>query len=220
MERVFEVDFAGSNPLEVSALFLSLVARPGATEVAEQQNLYGSIYAWMLRERCIREPQWAAQPQHLVPLYACRSEGVILRDLKTLDRRLRDRLTAGHMAMAFLMKAETGATPKLPGNAKRLSINEISTTVLGDLKMADGVNVLSRVWKPSLPVIHLCAAWAQRLQSAGPQTSGQPHLSGAITAPLFLRSVLELAEGFVPLLEKIHLNIDPKTLIRIRTKAG
>jgi hypothetical protein len=93
------------------------------------------------------------------PKHALRAERDIRRDRKTLNRRLRDRMFAAHIAIAFLQHA-AGQEPKLPRGVARLSLNELAADAAEKLGQADAGNVESRVWRPSLPVIHLAAAVA------------------------------------------------------------
>ena len=53
----------------------------------------------------------------------------IQRDVRTLDRRLKDRVTAGRMVVAFLQEAELEELPWLPPEVARLSINELALFV-------------------------------------------------------------------------------------------
>jgi hypothetical protein len=58
--------------------------------------------------------------------YALRPQGEIDRDLRTLQRRLRDRMIAGRMAIGFLKEAVTGEIPELPAGIKRMSVNQMA----------------------------------------------------------------------------------------------
>src|ERR1700730_8823398 len=63
------------------------------------------------------------------PIYAFRSENEIAKDLRTLERRLRDRMIAARMAVPFLQQVEPGERPKLPKSIKRLALNEMAAFV-------------------------------------------------------------------------------------------
>jgi hypothetical protein len=90
-------------------------------------------------------------PQPIKPVYALRSQCDIDRDLRTLQRRLRDRMIAARMAIGFLKEAVTGEVPKLPANIKRMSVNQMARLVLDDAGYTDPENVETRIWRPSLP---------------------------------------------------------------------
>jgi hypothetical protein len=100
-------------------------------DAKQQEDLYLSYYSWCVRDRAAKDPFWAQQRQWIQPNAACRSEAAIGRDLRTLRRR--DRLTAGHIALAFLKETESGAMPVLPKGAKRLSLNQMIETMDPDV---------------------------------------------------------------------------------------
>jgi hypothetical protein len=174
----------------------------------------------MLHERCERDPDWANQPQWIVPRLALRPEEHIQKDMRRFDRLVRDRLTAGHIAAAFLKQAEHGAAPELPPGAARLSRNALAASVLDDLCMADPGNVLTRVWRPSRPVIHLCAAWAVSLRELDEASRKKPVLVGPLRDRIFLATVLARAEAYVPILARIDPPIPEDDLIRLRPQVG
>ena len=82
------------------------------------------------------------------PIYAFRLQQDISRDLRTLERRSRDRMIAGRMGIGFLKEAVTG---QIPAGLKRLSINELAELVLDDAGYSEPQNVETRIWRPSLP---------------------------------------------------------------------
>ena len=216
MGNNYEVDFGGSQPFEISALILANLARPGEAEAKARVELYGSLLSWLIRDRCSRDPEWGNSPQLIIPVYMCRSERLIERDMRTVWRCMRDRLIAGHMAVAFLKEAETGIAPKLPNGMKRLSINEIATSVASDIGIMDAGNLETRVWRPSLPVLHLCAAWAVCVQEYKRERGLDLMINISFMDEQFLRLLLERAELYEPLLERSRLKIKPEKLTRFR----
>lgn len=212
----YEVDFEGSQPLEISALILANLARPGEADAKARVELYRSLLSWLIRDRCSRDPEWGENPQRIIPAYMCRDERLIERDMRTVWRRVRDRLVAGHMAVAFLKEAETGIVPKLPNGIKRLSINELATSVASDIGMMDAGNVETRVWRPSLPVLHLCAAWVVCVQECKRERGLDLMINTAFMDEQFLRLLLGRAELYEPLLERSRLKIKPEKLTRFR----
>ena len=71
------------------------------------------------------------------PIYAFRSENEIAKDLRTLERRLRDRMIAARMAVPFLQQVEPGERPKLPKSIKRLSLNEMAAFVAEEAEQSE-----------------------------------------------------------------------------------
>ena len=120
------------------------------------------------------------------------------------------------MAIAFLKEALLGRVPELPAGVKRLSINQLAELVLGDTKFTGPDNVETRIWRPSLPVIHLCSA-IQVLLSLAEAEVGLI----ALEALLLNRKVIELivraaAYHETLLAQSRHLHFDPERMIRIR----
>jgi hypothetical protein len=215
MRECYEIDFNGPQPFEIPALVLAALARPDEGETKARESLYNSLCVWLIQQRAALEPDWARAPQPIKPIYLSWPAAQVAKDLRTFHRRVRDRLTAGQLAVAFLQERETGGSAKLPPGARRLSLNELAPTVLEDLGFADyPENVEARVWRPSLPVIHLCVAWAVSVQEAQRERARTPTVVDLYLDPSFLALVLARAEMNVPLLAKSQLKFAPEKLIR------
>jgi hypothetical protein len=208
MRDIYQVSLAGPHLFEVSALLISNLAWPGSQEAAGRERLYLSLCAWFIRDQAARDPDWAGRPQWIRPDYACRADDAIKRDVRTLERRLKDRVTAGHMAVAFLKHAETGAAP--------LSIIGQADAVREDRGLIEAENIPARVCRPSLPVIHLCAAWATTAQEVWNATGARLVLDQVMREPAFLAAIIRRAEIYEPLLQASSLEISPDSLIRFR----
>ena len=74
------------------------------------------------------------------PIYAFRSENEIAKDLRTLERRLRDRMIPARMAVPFLQEVEPGERPKLPKSIKWLSLNEMAAFVAEEAEQSEPHN--------------------------------------------------------------------------------
>lgn len=135
-------------------------------------------------------------PQPIKPGHLIMSEQDVARIMRTFDGRLRDRLVAARMAIPLLQEAEAGSPPKLPDGVARLSISQMSEFVLDVSSEGSPGNVRSRVWAPSLPVIHLATATAVALSLA--QRSGAPRLDVHVLgrSPDFIRFVVQEAEKY------------------------
>lgn len=208
------INLSAPQPYEGQALFVATLARPGENEAAERHELYLSLCSWLIRDRASWDPAWAEQPQLMLPLHACRREADIARDMKTFDRRMRDRATAGHIAIAFLQKAKSGKTPILPKGVSRLNVERMLASVLPDLGMSDTGNVRTRVWTPSLPVIHLCAAWTTIVQDTTRAGLPAPPILEAIQEAGVLALLVERGAEYALLLEKSDLKIPQASLHR------
>jgi hypothetical protein len=159
------------------------------------------------------EPDWAIPPRPMKPVYALRHQRENDRYLRTLERCLRDRMVAGRMAIGFLKEVATG---EVPVGIKHLSINEMAQLVLDDVQYSEPENVETRIWRPSLPVIHLASALQLLL-----------HLAEPVTGPIGLESLL-LGRNVIELLVRTaeyhetviaqsrYLRLSPESLIRFR----
>jgi hypothetical protein len=145
-----------------------------------------------------------------------RSERDCNRDLRTLVRRWRDRMIAGRIAIAYLKEALPGQVLELPPSVKRLSINELAKLVLDDTRLTDPQNVETRIWRPSLPVVHLASAIQVYLSLTEANT---PPI--ALEALLLNRATIEAVIEGAAYHESLmalsrHLRFDPEKMIKIR----
>jgi hypothetical protein len=218
MREIFEVDLDGPQPFEVPALLISAMAWPGAddADVVRRHRLYLSLCAWFVRDQAARDPDWASQVQWIRPDYAWRDPTEIAKDIRTLERRLRDRVIAGHMAIAFLKEAETGEVPPLPKGVLRLSLNELAKRAADELGFEGAENLETRVWRASRPIIHLCAAWCTLAQERFNVGGKQVDFGEAMRSSAFLAEIIRRAELYEPLLERSRLEITPDELISFR----
>lgn len=146
---ISSIDFNRVEVYEAGALLITLLAYPREREEVWAQ-VHASLCSYALRIKSASEPNWATAPQPIKPIYAFHLQQDISRDLRTLDRRIRDRMIAGRMGIGFLKEAVTG---QVPAGLKRLSINELAELVRDDARYSEPENVETRIWRPSLPVI-------------------------------------------------------------------
>jgi hypothetical protein len=206
------VDLNRVEVYEVGASLITLLAYPREREEVWAQ-VHASLCSYALRIRSASEPDRATVPQPIKPIYAFRLEQDISRDLRTLERRMRDRMIAGRMGIGFLKEVVTG---RVPEGLKRLSINELAELVRDDAGYSEPENVEARIWRPSLPVIHFATALQVLLHLSDPQIG-----SIGYEASLLGRGVIELvirtAEYHRVLFTRCRsLRLDPESLIRIR----
>ena len=163
------IDFRQLDVYEIGAMLVTWLAFPGEKESEERRSrVHASLCAYALRAKYQTDPESLVSPQPIKPLHALRPQWDIERDLRTLERRFRDRMIAARMAIGFLKEAVTGEVPKLPAGINRISVNQMSRLVLDDAGYTDPENVETRIWRPSLPVIHLATAVQVMLQIAEP----------------------------------------------------
>jgi hypothetical protein len=120
--EVYQINLEKSAIYECGATLLALLAYP---QDDEEDSNRASLHALGLRYQCKMDEN-EITPILIKPVHAFRSEQEIAKDLRTLERRLRDRMVAARMAVPFLQEVELGKTPKLPKSIKRLSLNEMA----------------------------------------------------------------------------------------------
>jgi hypothetical protein len=206
------IDFRRLEVYEAGALLVTMLAYPDESEDTRAE-VHASLCVHALRTRCAMEPDWTVPPQLMKPVYALRRQHESDRYLRTLERRLRDRAVAGRMAIGFLKEAVTG---ELPAGIKRLSINEMAQLVLGDVGFSEPENVETRIWRPSLPVIHLASALQVLLRLAEHETGPiglESLLLGRNVIELLIRTA-QYHESVIAASRLLHLA--PENLIRFR----
>jgi hypothetical protein len=162
------------------------------------------------------DPQWAVEPQAMKPRYAFLDSKVVAKNLKTLKRRLRDRMIAARMGMAFLKEVFEGKPPRMSSELSRLSLNQLSTMVLDDVGADDGSNVESRIWRPSLPVIHLATATALIIDQVEKTLNHSISVGDLVHQPELVRTILATAKTHAQLLQQSkRLTFPPNTLIQL-----
>ena len=206
------VDLNRVEVYEVGASLITLLAYPREREEVWAQ-VHASLCSYALRIRSASEPDQTTVPQAIKPIYAFRLEQDISRDFRTLERRMRDRMIAGRMGIGFLQEAVTG---RVPEGLKRLSINELAELVRDDAGYSEPENVEARIWRPSLPVIHLATALQVLLHLSDPQI-GPIGYEALLLGRGVIELVIRTAEYHRVLFTQCRsLRLDPKSLIRIR----
>jgi hypothetical protein len=199
---------------EIGAWLLTRLAFPGKNESEERfSRVHASLCAHALRTKYETDGEWLVSPQPIKPLYALRPQEDIDRNLRTLERRLRDRMIAARMAIGVLKEAVTGEVPNLPG-LERMSINQMALLVHADAGYTEPENVETRIWRPSLPVIHLATAIQLLLQLAEPY-AGPLGLEALLLDRGIIELVVRTAEYHRSVISQSRLKIDPEKLISL-----
>lgn len=139
------------------------------------------------------------------------------RTVRLHRKALRDRVTAGRMAVPLLMEALWGNAAPRALAAPDNTLNQLAHYVLEDSGMSDAHNLEARVWRKSLSVIHLGAAYAVTVQTW--QRLGRietPYLGILFGNGFFLADMLREALFFEDLLQRSRLALKPASLIRFR----
>ena len=209
------IDFNRLQVYEAGALLLTLLAYPDASDET-QGNVHLSLCTHALRVRSEIEPDWALLAQPIKPIYALRSQRDCNRDLRTIERRMRDRMVAGRMGIAFLREALPGRVLELSAGVKRLSINQLAELVLDDTQSADSPNIETRIWRPSLPVVHLASAIQVYLTLREADTPRIGLETLLLNRAMIESVILGAAYHETLMAQSRHLRFDPKKMIKIR----
>jgi hypothetical protein len=215
---VHYIDFNQLNVYEAGAFIVSLLAYPeeSTQDDERRRGVFTSLCGCLLRARAQADLDWATGPQLVKPVYASRTDRDNNRDLRTLPRRLCDRMIAARMAYPFLIEAETGEAPKLPAGINRLSINAMSELVLEDAGYNEPENVETRIWRPSWPVIHLASAVHNYLHLIKNEALG---LGWLLSHRDDIEHVVRNAEYFEALVgrsKRLQVNADRLVKLRLR----
>lgn len=203
---------------EAGAVLVTMLAYPHIKGDKKRVGLYLSLCSTALRARAELDEKWSNIPQRIKPVYAFYPVRETEKNLKALKRRLHERMVAGRMGVAFLKEVVTGHVPVLPKGIKRLSVNQMAELVLENAGQSDPENVETRIWRASLPVIHLAAACQTLMQQSEREVGRAIHLGYLMTDRKVIEHVVRTAEEFRLLLAKsTRLRpIDPKLQVRIR----
>lgn len=216
--RYLTIDFASLEPYECGARLIAILAQPDKLDDDEAMGrLFASLCHLVLRARLETDDLWARTPQLIKPLYAMRREKDVDRDLRTFKRRLRDRLIAARMAIGFLQEVTAERPFVLPKGIKRLSLNEMAELVSDDLDGAEQNNIETRIWRPSLPVVHIAAAMAVLMDQVQRESGHALTIGDFLINPSLIRLVIDRSNTYADLLLKSsHLMLDARKLVRVK----
>ena len=220
------VCLSGLPTYEAGAVLFTYLAFPEPGDDAEDQRATVHAALCHLALHAISQEHDSASwaPQILKPNYALMTESEVRTALRTFDRRLHDRAQAALMVKPFLEEAVTGASPSLPAGVKRLSLAAMAEwlTLRGKDEAAvwdraDTKNFLARVWRPSIPVLHIALGLNllhERTHAAGIEKLA---IHDLIRSPEAIAFILEQAIPLETLLPQIpHLGIPERELLRLR----
>ena len=217
--RIVLFDFAVMEDFEVGAGLLALLAFPGVADFEKRWKAAEALCAWQIRETIAGSPMTADVWRQTFPNYAHLSKGEERRRLRTLRRRLKDRMWAARMSLGFFQEALTNEPVSLPAELRNLSLDALSAYVKkSERAPTDSTeNFEHRVWRASRPVIHLAAA----LQVVLRRHAEIPDDIGG-NYPLdrgdLHREVIALAEAHEPLVAR-HMGFGKRPIRLIRVRA-
>lgn len=212
----FHLDFKDNN-YESCAAFVSILAYPkDDINQNSRSNLHTSLCNLSLRTRAEMDEKWTNNPQLIKPIYAFRDSKLVDKDVGKLKRRLRDRIIAAKMGMAYLQEVVLGKDFQLPIGMERLSLNELSFHVMKDLGTEDASNIETRIWRASLPVLHIVTAIAVISDHLEINDHSAIHWNHLMIYPELIKEIIRVSHQHADmLLNSNKISINPESLIRI-----
>jgi hypothetical protein len=195
-------------------MLMAILAFPGGAEEKAFKRAVEALCAQNINVTCATMPADTAKIREIYPDYAGIDDGEIRRRLRTLKRRLNDRMIASRMSLGFLQEAVTDQPAVLPPGMPRLSLNALSMLVLDQSRESVPENVEKRAWRESLPVIHIAAAYQVLMRAC--EIEGEPFDPDLQNLDAH-RRVVRIAEIHEQLvLADKRFGIAPEKLVRLR----
>jgi hypothetical protein len=175
---LYIVDGTQFEPFEIGAALTSIITFPCPDQIDDRGNACTAGCAWAVREYSKESPENAAWWRARYPDYACVDKKCVDSWMRKIQRRLNQRIIAGRIALGYFDEAlrnmfvtmgerypdlrtkigdiESYRAP-LPEGVARHSLNAVIEHFFPNNSSTDG-NIETRIWRPSLPAIHLAAA--------------------------------------------------------------
>lgn len=213
------LDFSNSEIYECGATLLAVLAYPDVSTRTHRIALQMSLCADHLRQLHAGETD-ASIILPLKPAHVFRNARDVRKDIKTLERRLRDRAVAARMFRGFLQEA-AGAEVRLPAGMTKLSLNQLAELVAEEAQQASSENIETRVWRPSIPVIHVAAALENILLDAARLGELGFSWGDILTSRQLIEEIARKAQAIEGLISnssriKSQLSITPAKLVQLR----
>ena len=214
IERVVRLGPGECSNIETGARFFATLALPGVDEAEARQDAAAAMVTSYLHAANRIDQTEAPFLDSRLNAFAQRSPEWAKPVFNAVKRRLRYRLLLARGLRPWILQG-LGQAPKTVLTIKKFTQRQISLFLNGnDAQRAD--NFQKRVWRPSRPVLHLCAAWVTLAQEHF-NLHGKPlDALEAMRKPEFLAQFLHRAELMEPLIESSRLSVSADDLIRFR----
>lgn len=202
-------------PYEGAATLLSVLAWPEEVlETARMANHHTRVCQLLLTAQAAVDSEWADMRHLIKPKHFLCSPQSLATAERNLRRRLQVRSAAARMVIPFLREL-LDVPPGLPKSVRRLSLNAVSDLVLSDVGENEPANVEQRVWRSSIPVIHIATALV--VVAEGAEWAGQINAVGELyQSPHLLEEVVVTSNAYADVMPMIgRFTIPPERLIRL-----
>jgi hypothetical protein len=176
---------------------------------------FGEICAYVFRRQLEIDPTGGDLLVAIRPMHAFISAERAMAAGRKLSTELERRHMAGRMAITFIDEITRGPDAPLPPDVSRRSINAMACYAGGP--EAGEAYVKTWAFRPSKPVIHLCAAFAWVCLPLRLAENATPIVDLMIQDQNLLRAFVLYAQTLEgPVLASTKLKIAPEQLVRIR----
>lgn len=157
------LDFSQLEPYEVGAMIATWMCWPNVDDDTIRAERFRELCGWSFRQLVGRHPGGESVPWAVKPIYAWVKPTLFDYGSKEFGKRLARMFSFGHDAVVFLKAAQTGREDELFPGMKKLTLSSLldsraDAAATGGRPPLDAAN-FRRLWRPSLPVIHIAAAW-------------------------------------------------------------
>jgi hypothetical protein len=160
-------DFSQFQPYEIGAMIATWMCWPGVDDDVIRANRFNEMCGWSFHQLVARNPGSEILPWSVKPIYVSVKSSNFDYGSKEFAKRLARMFDFGHQSMVFI-KAEATGKEELPSCMKKLTLSALldaraDADAVRGRPITDAAN-FRRLWRPSLPVIHIAAAWQVQLQ--------------------------------------------------------
>ena len=209
---------SASQPLHeaLATVLTVLVYPPKSRPTAGLDQRFGELCNHLAIRQNVADEVSANELQLVRPSHAFISPERSRAAEKKLINELEKRRLAGEIALPFVQRA-LGQTVTLPPGIDRLSKNRMAEYIAERAGISSKENVLSRVFRPSCPVIHFSVILARWMRIA--EHMGAPH--SPVEAMLrdwdVLSSFVQQAEGLEQaVIDCQDIPVSETSLVRVR----
>lgn len=141
----------------------------------------------------LNDPSWQWHIQHERPVYFNIHHKDVAWFLRNVERKFVDRVTAASMALMFFSKDPM----------KDLSVSKLAKAAAPYAREKDPVNIVSRIWGPSLPVLHLAMAIVEIHKTWLPKSERADMFTQMFKNEKMVKSIVKEAEAQRQLIETV-----------------
>jgi hypothetical protein len=207
-------------PFEATAAVLAAIAWPedlpdGKRLAVAQAALVGHL----MRAAASADPEWAWRPQLLKPGYLLIGAGEVARSVRVTSKRLKEALIAARAARPFVAEVLTGAKPPLPRAVTRLTLNAVIPAAMDEYDETDPHNFEQRVFRRTLPVLHLALALEMAIGAAEEAAGRPPSLEEVLIGdgvPALLVNRAEALEAALLSIRQFTVPAERQLQVRLR----